>query len=158
MPEVIADTSPLQYLFQLGLLQLLPEFYGEVLVLRGVALEVRSGAARGVALPDLESLSWLRVCEVQSTAVLALAAGLGKGEREVLALAVERADPLVILDRFAVRLRLPLTGTMGLLLKAKQAGRIEAIRPYLDRLEALRFRLDGATRTSVLGLAEENTR
>lgn len=43
MPEVIADTSPLQYLFQLGLLQLLPDFYGEVAVPAGVVQEVHSG-------------------------------------------------------------------------------------------------------------------
>lgn len=56
MPEVIANTSPLQYLFQLGLLHLLPDFYGEVSVPVGVVQEVRSGLARGVALPDLDSL------------------------------------------------------------------------------------------------------
>jgi predicted nucleic acid-binding protein len=54
MPDVIANTSPLQYLFQLGLLDLLPEFYGEVLVPGGVVMEVRSGRARGVALPEQE--------------------------------------------------------------------------------------------------------
>ena len=43
MPEVIANTSPLQYLFQLGLLRLLPELYGEVLVPGAVAMEVHSG-------------------------------------------------------------------------------------------------------------------
>jgi len=160
MPEVIANTSPLQYLFQLGLLRLLPELYGEVLVPGAVAMEVHSGRARGVALPDLDSLDWLRICGTQSAAVLALAAGLGAGEREVLALAVERTDPLVVLDdalarRFALRLNLRLTGTLGLRLKAKRAGRIEAIRPHLDRLEALRFRLDRTTRHSVLVLAEE---
>ena len=67
----------------------------------------------------------------------------------------------VILDdalarRFAVRLRLRLTGTLGLLLKAKKTGQIESVRPYLDRLEALRFRIDAATRRSVLTLADES--
>jgi predicted nucleic acid-binding protein len=144
-------------------LELLPEFYGGVLIPGAVALELHSGAARGVALPALDRLSWLRACEVKSAALLILAAGLGAGEREVLALAVEKANSLVILDdslarRFAVRLKIPLTGTLGLLLKAKQAGRIEAVRPYLDRLDALRFRLDGATRQGVLALAGENPR
>jgi len=32
MPKVIANTSPIQYLFQLGLLDLLPRLYGSVLV------------------------------------------------------------------------------------------------------------------------------
>jgi predicted nucleic acid-binding protein len=160
MPEVIANTSPLQYLFQLGLLDLLPEFYGEVLVPEGVVRELLSGVHRGVSLPDLDRLDWLRICETPSVASLVLAAGLGVGEREVLAIASGRANPLVILDdalarRFAVRMKLPLTGTLGLLLKAKEAGRIESVGPYLDHLESLRFRLDGATRSSVLTLAGE---
>lgn len=162
MPEVIANTSPLQYLFQLGLLQLLPDFYGEVAVPAGVVQEVRSGLARGVALPDVDSLPWLRIREARNAAVLPLAVSLGAGEREVLALAVESVDPLVILDdalarRFAVRLRLRLTGTLGLLLKAKKTGQIESVRPYLDRLENLRFRIDEATRRSVLTLADESS-
>jgi uncharacterized protein len=160
MPEVIANTSPIQYLFQLGLLDLLPELYGEVFVPEGVVLELRSGVDRGVSLPDLNVLSWLRIRKARSAAVLPLAAGLGAGEREVLALALEIEDPLVILDdslarRFAHRLSLPLTGTLGLLLKAKQRRRIESIKPYLDRLESLRFRLDLSTRSSVLALAQE---
>lgn len=160
MPEVIANTSPLQYLFQLDLLDLLPQLYEEVLVPEGVVRELRSGVDRGVPLPDLRSLSWLRIRNVKNTAVLPLVAGLGLGEREVLALALELDSPLVVLDdalarRFAQRLNLALTGTLGLLLRAKQCGRIERIRPYLDRLEALRFRLDSSTRAGVLELAEE---
>jgi len=161
MPEVIANTSPIQYLFQLGLLDLLPELYGEVFVPEGVVRELRSGVDRGVSLPDLDSLSWLRLRKARSAPVLILAAGMGAGEREVLALALEIDDPLVILDdslarRFAQRLSLPLTGTLGLLLKAKQRKRIESVHPYLDRLESLRFRLDPSTRSSVLALAQED--
>lgn len=160
MPEVVANTSPIQYLFQLGPLDFLPQLYGEVLVPEGVAQELRNGLDRGVPLPDLRSLGWLRVSTVKSSAVLPLAAGLGAGEREVLALALELGQPLVILDdalarRFAQRLRLSLTGTLGLLLKAKQSGRIEQVAPFLNRLEALRFRLDASTRADVLEMAGE---
>ena len=158
MPEVIANTSPLQYLFQLDLLDFLPQLYGAVLVPEGVVRELRHGTRLGISLPDLESLSWLRTCK--SAPVLPLAAGLGIGEREVLALAMEVDSPLVILDdalarRFAQRLSIPVTGTLGLLLKAKQQRRIERIGHYLDRLEALGFRLDASTRAGVLELANE---
>jgi len=47
MPEVITNTSPLQYLFQLDLLDLLPQLYQEVLVPEGVVRELRSGVDRG---------------------------------------------------------------------------------------------------------------
>jgi predicted nucleic acid-binding protein len=161
MPEVIVNTSPLQYLFQLQLLDLLPELYQEVLVPEGVVREVTAGLARGVSLPGLESLPWLKLRPVKNPAVLPLAAGLGIGEREVLALALELEKPLVILDdslarRFARRLDLPLTGTLGLLLKAKQSGRVDRVHPCLERLEVLGFRLDASTRENVLRLAEED--
>jgi uncharacterized protein len=53
MPEVIVDTSPLQYLHQLGLLDLLPYFYEEILIPESVVQEIAAGRALGVALPEL---------------------------------------------------------------------------------------------------------
>lgn len=160
MPKVVVNTSPLQYLFQLNLLDLLPQLYNEALVPEGVVREISTGLSRGVSLPDLGSLPWLKIRPVKSGAVLPLAAGLGLGEREVLALALEIEDPLVVLDdslarRFARRLEISLTGTLGLLLKAKQSGRVASVRPCLNRLEELGFRLDAGTRVATLGLAGE---
>jgi predicted nucleic acid-binding protein len=160
MREVISNTSPLQYLFQLDLLDILPALYKEVLSPAGVVKEISAGRTLGVALPDVASLPWLRVCEVGTPALLSLVPDLGVGEREVLALALEHPGSLVILDdssarRFAERLGLALTGTLGLLLKAKQVGRIDLVHPYLKQLEALNFRLDPRTRSNVLKLAGE---
>lgn len=36
MPEVIADTSPIQYLYQVNLLELLPALYVKVILSRAV--------------------------------------------------------------------------------------------------------------------------
>lgn len=160
MPEVIVDTSPLQYLHQLGLLDLLPSFYGEILVPEAVVREIVVGRSQGISLPDLESLTWVHVRSVVGQAVLPLVSDLGAGEREVLALALEARHPLVVLDdrlarRQAQRFNFPMTGTLGLLLKGKQSGRIDRLKPLLDRLESLNFRLDAATRISILGLAGE---
>lgn len=160
MPEVIVDTSPLQYLHQLGLLDLLPDLYGEILIPESVVREIATGRALGVALPEPSTLRWIKVRRVAGLAVLPLVSDLGAGEREVLALALETDHPLVVLDdalarRVARRLDLTMTGTLGLLLKGKQAGRISRLEPLLDRLEALNFRLDRETRRSVLRLAGE---
>ncbi len=160
MREVISNTSPLQYLYQLDLLDLLPTLYGQVLVPAGVLREVAVGRSLGVALPDIESFPWLRVREVGTPALLSLVPDLGAGEREVLALALESPRSLVILDdalarRFAEKLGMALTGTLGLLLKAKQMGRIDRVQPYLASLESLNFRLDDRTRLNILKLAGE---
>jgi predicted nucleic acid-binding protein len=160
MPEVIVDTSPLQYLHQLELLDLLPDLYGKILIPESVVREIAAGHALGVALPELKTLRWIEVRRVAGLSVLPLVFDLGAGERDVLALALEAENPLVVLDdalarRVAKRLELAMTGTLGLLLKAKQAGRIARLEPLLDRLEDLHFRLDGETRSSVLRLAGE---
>ena len=50
---------------------------------------------------------------------------------------------------------LRLTGTLGVLLKAKESGTIPLLKPVLDKLQALRFWVDPGTREAVLKLAGE---
>lgn len=162
MPEVIVDTFPLQYLHQLGLLDLLPFFYGGIIVPEAVVREIAVGRSLGVFLPDLAAFPWIEVRQIAGIAVLPLVSDLGAGETEVLALALESERPLVVLDdflarRLAQRHGLAMTGTLGLLLKGKQVGRIDRMEPLLDRLEELRFRLDPETRASVLRQASEKS-
>ena len=52
---------------------------------------------------------------------------------------------------------LEITGTVGILLLAKERGVLDLIQPALDRLEGLRFRLSAKTRRTVLNLAGEKT-
>ena len=85
---------------------------------------------------------------------------LGPGETEVLMLALELPEAVAVLDdalarQVAETLNLSLTGTLGLLIDAKRAGLISAVGPWLDQLQALRFRLAIHTRMAVLKLADE---
>ena len=160
MPEVITDTSPIQYLYQTDLLDLLPTLYGQITMPQAVADELAQGQSQNIPLTDPASLSWLTIRSVQS-ALVPLVPDLGAGEREVLTLALETPDSLVLLDdalarRYARQLGVVFTGTLGVILRAKQAGYIEAVAPVLDQLDALRFRLDSATRAAVLRLADES--
>ena len=114
-----------------------------------------------MSLPDPKTLSWVRLRRPKSQPALPLIHDLGPGETEVLMLALEASDPIVVLDdalarRLAETLKLRLTGTVGLLLDAKRAGLIETVGPCLDRLQALRFRLSAQTRVAVLRLAGES--
>jgi uncharacterized protein len=160
MPETIVNTSPFQYLFQLGLLDVLPKLYWSVVVPDAVRAELAQGQQRGVALPDLTTLPWVAVRHVSHPGLLPLAADLGPGESEVLALGVEMPGSLVVLDdglarRYAHALGLRLTGTLGVLLRAKRDGLLPEIAPILRQLDSLRFRLDPDTRGAVLRLAGE---
>ncbi len=57
-----------------------------------------AGIQAGVALTDLSQLDWIQIRQSASLAILALVRDLGLGESQVLALALELPQPLVILD------------------------------------------------------------
>ena len=59
MPDVISNSSPLQYLYQADVLDLLPALFGQICVPEAVVAEQEEGRRRSVSLPTLEELSWL---------------------------------------------------------------------------------------------------
>ncbi len=160
MPSVVADTSPLQYLHQIGCLGLLADLFQGVIVPDSVAQEIQRGALQGVDLPDLGQLPWVTIQTTSAPADSRIPAKLGHGEREVLCWALQTPDALVLLDDAEARkqaksLGLPFTGTLGVLIKARRAGRVPAVLPLLNRLQQAGFFLDGAVRAQVLASVGE---
>jgi uncharacterized protein len=160
LPEVISDTSPLQYLHQLGLLHVLPALAGRIVVPTSVESELLVGKELGINLPDLAKLDWVEIRTPNSRPALPLIHDLGPGETETLMLALERPGATVLLDdglarRVAGLLEIPFTGTLGLLLDAKQKGLVPTLRPILDELQTLRFRVSPQTRSTILERAGE---
>lgn len=160
MSEVICNTSPLQYLYQLDMLHIFQALTEGVIVPPAVVHELAIGRAQGISLPDPTVLEWMTVRPPASTAVLPLITDLGPGETAVLALALESTGAIVILDdalarQVAAMLSIPFRGTLGVLLDAKQAGLVSAITPLLDQLQVLGFRLSSHTREVILDLAGE---
>ena len=162
MSEIISNTSPLQYLHQVGVLDILPKLVTTITVPPAVQDELIAGRKFGLNLPDLQSLDWIIVRQPSSSVALPIVTDLGAGEREVLALALETQDSVCVLDdalarRVANALQLRVTGTLGVLIDAKRAGLLSAIRPQLDQLHSLGFRLAAHTRATVLKMAGEST-
>ena len=160
MRKAICDTSPLQYLHQIGFLHLLAEFYAETLIPPAVVSELERGRSIGVDLPDVRALPWLTIQAPEELDKVLAAADLGAGEKEVLALGAQLPAAVLILDErlgrlHAEALKLTFTGTMGILLRAKVEGRIPRIEPLLEHLDRLGFRLSARTRAAVLKQAGE---
>ena len=160
MPEVICDTSPLQYLHQLGLLHILPALAGRVLIPPAVVREIEEGKAFGIDLPDVRALEWLTVRRPTGSADVPFEHDLGPGETEVLMLAGEIDDAVVVFDdglarQVAYQRKMSVIGTLGLLINAKRAGLVTSVRDQIDRLQAKRFRVSPLTRAAVLKLTGE---
>ena len=116
--------------------------------------------------PDAQAIAdsrWIRVAAVKNQLAvtrLMKAAGLHVGESEAIVLARERKADRIILDdlaarRVASRRRMPVIGTLGLLLLAKTLHLIPSVQPTLTELIAAGRYVDPATYREVLTLAGE---
>ena len=131
MPEtpVISNTSPLIGLWTLNLFPLLRKLYTEVLIPEEVrseffAIEKESREAA------LKSAPWIRIVPLRNPENIATHEEVDLGEAAVFVLAEERGARLVILDdrdarRYAEEIGLPFTGTVGILLEAKERGFVD---------------------------------
>jgi len=129
MPEpgrlVVVNTTPIIALAVADQFTLLQHLYSQIVIPPAVQAEVIAGGASGVGVRELQAASWVRVMPLQDPRRADLLTDLDRGEAEVLALAQELGAGLVIIDerlahRHARHLGLPLTGTLGVLLRAKQ--------------------------------------
>lgn len=162
MPEpvrrVISNTTPLIALALIGQLSLLQQLYGQIVIPPAVEAELVAGS-NNVAV-DTHSAAWIKVVALQDPQRAALIVGLDRGEAEVLALTQELSVDLVLLDerlarRYARRLGLPLTGTLGVLVKAKQQNLIPSIAPLIQALRQGGIHLSEAVVQEALRLAGE---
>jgi predicted nucleic acid-binding protein len=129
----VSNSSCLIGLDAIARLDLLKQLYGTVHVPGAVSMEC------GV-LP-----SWIQVHPVQNQSLVQLLRiELGAGEAEAIALGAELPVARLILDdkkarRIAKRLNLPVTGTLAILLRAKQAGVVPNVKDLLNALLAAQF-------------------
>ena len=159
MPDTLCNTAPMQYLFQLGQLELLPRLYGRIVLPHACVLEIGAGLRRGVHLPAIGALDWADAGPGGLAVLPELMGRLGAGECEAITLAAAGNHRLVMGDALARKaaeaLGLRVSGTLGILLRAKREGHLAGVAPPLDRLHRLGFRLHPRTRTACLRLAGE---
>jgi predicted nucleic acid-binding protein len=154
------NASPLIYLARADLLSFLQLAGPEVVVPGPVAAEIRAGGGENPAARTLESTPWLKVVAVTSVPATIQAWDLGEGESSVLAWAHAHPGTLAILDDLAARrcaaaLRIPVRGTLGLVLVARQRGQIPAARPVLEAMRASGMYLSDYVLNKALALVEE---
>lgn len=155
---VIADAGPLIALARIGQLELLPALFGEVSITSQIASELVDGGPfpDSPALAAALSQTWLKTIDLtqglasgQAADPLALCRDLMNlhqidlGEASALVYAARcnlQGDlALLVIDDFrgraaATHERVAIIGTAGLLLLAKQTGRVQAVKPLLMAL------------------------
>lgn len=165
MPEagpVVANATPLIAVATIGRFDLLRRLYMTITIPEAVRAEVEAGGRGSPGYEETRSSNWIQVAGVRDRRRVLSFPDLDLGEAEVLVLAEERSARLVLLDerlarRHAERLGLSMTGTLGILLRAKARGYVRAIRPHVKALREAGFRLGDEVVDSVLRLAQEGS-
>jgi uncharacterized protein len=140
---VVSDTSPLLNLARIGRIELLRSLYNQVLIPTAVSDELTASYRDLRDTLDIGSIPWLIVAAPKDKdRVRNLQETLDAGEAEAIALAIERRAGLLLVDERRGRLTakaagLKVTGLLGVVAAAKNAGHIELAKPVLDFLKEL---------------------
>lgn len=135
--KAIINASPLIFLSRSHHLDLLQAFVKEVWVPEPVATEILHRGQQDITAKAIEQAEWLTIQAVTRIPTIITEWRLGAGESSVLALANEHPGTEAIIDDLAGRkcaasLRIPVRGTLGIVLVAKQRGLITTARPVIE--------------------------
>lgn len=135
---VFSNTTPFIALASIGQLELLPQLFGKVHVAESVIDECAEGGR--ILVPDLSSMDWVIPVADEATSLLPVLFELDRGEKQTIVLARKYGAARVIIDerlgrRVAEYLGLSVTGTLGVLAKAKSIGLIPS---FQEAAQAMR--------------------
>ena len=147
--KVYVDTSSLIILNKINALDLLNKIYSNVIITNYIQLELNE------AIP-----SWISVEQTYNIDQSFLKNfNLGLGESSIIIKAIENNGFLIIDDlkarKIATKLRLRYTGSIGILIIAKELGLIQSVKFYLEKIQTTNFRLNDILINEVLEITNE---
>jgi predicted nucleic acid-binding protein len=150
----VVNASPLIVLAKAGAVELLGRPGGQVIVPQDVAREILAGPPADPARRLMES-GWGERAVAPAVPASVVEWGLGAGESAVLALALADRGVVAILDDAEARAcarthGLRMLGTLGVILVAKQEGRVRSAAEIIRAIRDAGFRISDALVTTIL--------
>jgi predicted nucleic acid-binding protein len=133
---IVSDTSCLILLNKIGRISLLKALFGKIAITTTIANEFGQTIPEFIDIEDANNKVYQQILE----------GFLDPGEASAIALALEKDDCLLIMDeskgrREARQLKLNITGTIGILIVAKEKGLIETFTEVIDQISLTDFRI-----------------
>ena len=147
--KVYVDTSSIIILNKINALDLLNKIYSNVIITNYIQLELNE------AIP-----SWISVELTYNIDQSFLKNfNLGLGETSIIINAIKNNGFLIIDDlkarKIATTLNLSFTGSIGILIIAKELKLIDSVKYYLEKIQETNFRLSDALINKVLEITNE---
>lgn len=148
---IISDTTILIALENINKLWLLEKLYKEIKITPEVKEEFGEPLPKWIKIKEVSDKEKIRILELE----------LDLGEASAIALALEHPESLLIIDekkgrKIAKAMGIAITGTLGVIVKAKEKRILDKVKPILDELESANFRISNSLKATVLKQTGEN--
>jgi len=146
----ILDTSCIILLNKIDELLIIKKLFETVLSSKEVAHEFKKPMPSWIKIKNPQNKNYQKLLAVEADI----------GEASVVALALETKHSILVLDdlkarKLAGKLSLDYTGTFGLLLAAKKYRLMDAVKPFLDKINKTNFRFSKSVIEIILKEANE---
>lgn len=161
MRKVVVNSTPLISLASIDKLDLLKTVYGKIFIPNAVFEEVYVKGKSKVGSDIIQHMDFIEIKNiVNQEAKNYFKTALHDGEVEVMVLAKELNADLCVIDdliarKYAKYLGINVTGTLGVLLKAKESGIIKEVKPLIMGLLEKGIYIDDVLLKRVLKISEE---
>jgi predicted nucleic acid-binding protein len=160
---VISDTTPILSLIKIDRLKILEELYKKIIIPKAVYDELIINIDYQDEIDIIKRCTFIQIENVEenlSVVLLQRELKLDRGESEAIVLAKNINADLIIIDerkarRIAKDVGLKVTGTLGILVEAKQQGLIKELKSLLDELMDNNIRISRKLYMDILNLVEE---
>ncbi|MEE4285084.1 MAG: DUF3368 domain-containing protein [Mariniphaga sp.] len=147
---IISDTSCLILLSKINELDILKQVGSEIFITPEIKNEFGLEIPSWVMIKSPKDKHYQRILEMD----------LDTGEASAIALSFEISHAILILDdqkarKTAEKLNLRFSGSFGLILRAKQMGKVKKIRPLIEKIKKTNFRFSEQLLQAVLDEAGE---
>ena len=151
MPRIISNTTCLIVLDNLNLIHILKDVYKEIYITEEVHKEFGNKIEDWIKIKDVKNKNYTKL----------LNTFIDLGESSTIALSYEINNSIMILDdlkarKIAKSMNLKYTGTLGVLLRAKEKGIISSVKPIMNQLKLQNFFISESVEKQILMLAKEN--
>jgi len=145
---VIADTTCFILLENIGEFNLLRSLFSKIVTTNTIAAEFGSPLPEWIEIRTPKNISFQNSLDIDA------------GEASAITLAMESESALLILDdnkgrKTAEQLNLQYTGTLGIILKAKNVGLITSVKPIFQKIQQTNFRFSKKVLDEIYALANE---
>ncbi len=158
----ISDSGPLIYTAWCNIFDLLEHYYKQLYITPEIYREVVIDGQGQPGAQETADSDWIEIRTVQDQYLIhqITAEGLTLEDATVIALALETNAEIVLSDDAMVRSKalaegFQVTGTLGMLLLAKNDGFIESVKERIEILEAAGFRIHPRLKRQILQTAGE---